>query len=72
MKTAIVILLTVPAFVLLAGCATGVAMTDEEAALCKAQGCTAWTDAELRQLIQQAAMQGYQQGLQQGRKGGGI
>jgi uncharacterized protein YceK len=49
---------------LLAGCATGVKMTDEEAAACKEQGCTVWTDAELQGLALEAMRQGYIRGAQ--------
>lgn len=47
---------------LLAGCATGIKMTDQEAAACRAEGCTVWTDAELQGLVLNALRQGYQQG----------
>jgi uncharacterized protein YceK len=49
---------------LLAGCASGIKMTDEEAAACKVQGCTVWTDAELQGLALEAMRQGYISGAQ--------
>lgn len=57
---------------LLAGCAApaGVKMSDEEAAACRAQGCTVWTEAELQGLALEAMRQGYIRGAQQ-RGGGG-
>lgn len=54
---------------LLAGCATtrdGIKMSEEEAAACKAQGCTAWTEAELMELAQKI----FRLGVQAGRAGG--
>ncbi len=57
MKTAIlaVVILT------LTGCATikGVAMTDEEREVCAVEGCTVWTEAELRALVTEAMRRGY-------------
>lgn len=48
----------------LTGCASipGLKITDEERAACEAQGCTPWTDAELRDLAHRAIQYGYQQG----------
>lgn len=50
--------------VLLAGCATGVKMTDAEAEACRAVGCTVWTDQELRGLAMEFMRRGYLQGAQ--------
>lgn len=55
---------------LLSGCATGVTMTDEEAVVCKAQGCSVWTENELRALVYQSMVEGYQQGVRDARRGG--
>lgn len=41
MKFALLVLL------LLSGCATGIKMTEEEAKVCKAETCTAWTEKQL-------------------------
>lgn len=46
----------------LSGCATGVQMTDEEAAACKAEGCAAFTEQELRDLVNRALVAGYRRG----------
>jgi hypothetical protein len=51
------------ALALLSGCATGVQMTAEEAAACKAEGCSVWTERELRGLIGEAFKQGYVAGV---------
>jgi uncharacterized protein YceK len=48
----------------LSGCATGVKMSDAEAEACRAQGCTAWTDAELEQLASKFFREGYLRGAQ--------
>lgn len=64
MKKIILLLL-----VALSGCATGVVMDADEAAACKAQGCTAWTESELRGLIGKAFGQGYQRGKADAGKG---
>ena len=57
MKTAIlaVVILT------LTGCATfkGVEMTDEDRVACEREGCTVWTEAELRALVTEAMRRGY-------------
>jgi uncharacterized protein YceK len=52
---------------LLSGCASlpaGVKMTSDEAAACKEQSCTVWTDAELRQLAEKFFTDGYKRGAQ--------
>lgn len=49
---------------LLAGCATGVKMSDAEAEACRAQGCTVWTEAELEQLAHKFFREGYMRGAQ--------
>ena len=48
------------ALILLTGCASGVRMNEQEAAACRAHGCSVWTDAELQALITKAAMIGAQ------------
>lgn len=62
MKAAIVVLLCIPAFVLLAACANGVSMSDEERIACRTDGCTVWTPGELQELANRAARAGYRQG----------
>lgn len=47
---------------LLAGCASGVHMTQEEAKNCRDEGCSVWTDAELQQLAIRIGHQAYQKG----------
>jgi hypothetical protein len=47
---------------LLAGCASGVHMTDEERIACRDSGCSVWTPAELLRLVGKAAGEGYQRG----------
>ena len=60
MRAAIVLLLVIPAFVLLYGCASGVHMTDEDVRSCRDSGdCTVWTQAEIRALIRKAMAEGY-------------
>lgn len=49
---------------LLAGCASGIKMTDEEAAVCRRDGCTVWSDAELQGLALQAFREGFARGAQ--------
>ena len=61
-RIALVVLLVLPALMLLFGCASGVRMTDEEAVACRDAGCTAWTDAELLQLVNKAGAAGYRKG----------
>jgi len=48
---------------LLAGCATGVEMTKEEAAACKAEGCSVWTARELTMLARKFYSDGYRAGV---------
>lgn len=36
----------------LSGCATGITMTEAEAAACRASGCTVWTEKELYRLAE--------------------
>lgn len=60
---------------LLAGCAappSGVKMSDAEAAACRAQGCTVWTEVELKQLALEAMRQGYILGARRQQRGGGL
>lgn len=45
----VAVLLTMCA--LAAGCASGVVMPEEEALACRNQGCSAWTETEVRALI---------------------
>lgn len=55
------------AAVLLGGCAAlpeGVTMSDEEREACKAQGCTVWTEDELRTLF----IEGVKRGAEMGRR----
>lgn len=59
MRAILILLLSV-----LAGCASGVKMTDEDSARCKAEGCTAWTESELGQLAQKFFRDGYLRGAQ--------
>lgn len=47
---------------LLAGCANGVQMTDEETRACRDEGCAAFTERELRALIHKALTEGYRRG----------
>ena len=61
-RLALIVLLVIPALVLCAGCASGVRMTDEESIACRNNGCTAWTDAELLQLVNKAGSAGYRKG----------
>lgn len=49
-------------FLCLAGCASDVDMTDEERAVCRDQGCTAWTAQDLLDLARGAAAEGYRRG----------
>lgn len=59
---------------LLAGCASGVHMTDEEARACRdaPTGCAVFTEAEfgsvLQSVIQQAGKAGYEQGWRDANK----
>lgn len=48
--------------VVLAGCANGVQMTDEEVIACRDAGCVAFTEAELRQLAGKVYRDGYLNG----------
>lgn len=50
----------------LSACATapdGLQMTKDEREACKAQGCTAWTEAELRMLTHAAWREGFKAGV---------
>lgn len=53
---------------LLAGCATGVNMTEAEQAVCREQGCSAWTMNELRSLAARAFQAGHEAGYKAGVK----
>lgn len=46
----------------LAGCATGVQMSDAEREACERDGCTVWTRAELTILFNRAVRVGYELG----------
>jgi len=51
---------------LLTGCASmpaGVEMSEEEAAACKAQGCTVWTPLELENVAREFFKRGYAAGV---------
>lgn len=61
-RAAIVVLLILPALVLCSGCAFGVRMTDERAAVCWADGCAPLTLDDLRELERKARGAGYQNG----------
>ena len=63
MKQFFVLIVFVSLLALLASCATGVVMSDEDKVNCKAQGCTAWTDAEILQLINKIFKAGYEAGV---------
>lgn len=58
---------------ILSGCANGVVMTEAETLACRTQGCTAWTENEVRTLIGKAASEGFRRGwadaVKQGSKG---
>lgn len=62
MRAALIALLLLPAFVLLAGCANGAHMTDEDRINCRNEGCAAFTEAEIRALVNRAGRAGYMQG----------
>lgn len=63
MRAALIVLLLIPAFVLLFGCANGVHMTDEDVRSCRdSDDCTAWTGAEIRGLVRKAMAEGYRRG----------
>lgn len=47
---------------LFAGCASGVQMDDDEAKACRTSGCSVWTEAELRTLMQKWFKAGYMHG----------
>jgi hypothetical protein len=47
---------------LLSGCATGIEMTKEEAEVCKARGCSVWTETELLKLARKFYNEGYKDG----------
>lgn len=67
--TCVLVMSVFAAFVLLlAGCATGVTMTDAEQAACKEQGCSAWTMHELRSLAARAFQAGHAAGYAAGVK----
>jgi len=56
------------AILLLSGCASlpqGVVMTDEDRAICAAEGCTVWTQGALHTLIGIAARHGFDAGKKQ-------
>lgn len=62
MKAAIVVLLCVPAFVLLAGCASpepaGVCISDEAVRQCAEEGgCTLFSRARLLEIVREVAAQ---------------
>lgn len=43
---------------LLTGCASGIKVSPDEAATCRKEGCSVWTDAELSELIKRAYIKG--------------
>ena len=48
---------------LISGCAsTGITMSAEEAQACKEEGCTVWTETELRGLMQKVFREAYRLG----------
>ena len=50
---------------MLAGCATfpeGMKITEPERETCKTQGCTVWTDGELREVAKHFFREGYKAG----------
>lgn len=53
---------------LLAGCATGVKMSEAEAARCRENGCTAWTAAEIRALSILMFREGFTRGERAGKE----
>ncbi len=63
MKQIIALLVFAGFLALLASCATGVVMTDEDKATCKKVGCTAWSDAEILQLVNKIFRAGYAAGV---------
>lgn len=72
MRIVIVLLLAIPAFVLLCGCASGIHMTDEDARSCRDSGdCTVWTESEIRALIRKAMAEGYGLGWRDANKQAG-
>lgn len=56
---------------LIAGCANGVQMTEEEVKACRDSGCSAWTEAELEGLVKRAIAAGYRKGWTDATKQGG-
>lgn len=58
---------------ILSGCANGVAMTEAETLACRNEGCTAWTEAEVRSLVGRAMNEGFRRGwadaVKQGSRG---
>lgn len=49
---------------LLSGCATtGIEMTDDEAAVCKVEGCSVWTVRELEGFARRFWGEGYRAGV---------
>lgn len=71
MRIWLLALLAIPALVLCSGCASGITMSDEERATCSEQGCTVWTDAELKQLVDRAVREGYVRGWRDSTRQGG-
>lgn len=71
MRAALIVLLVIPAFVLLSGCASGIEMSDEERIACRNEGCSAWTQGELRGLVNRAASEGYRLGWRDANKQAG-
>lgn len=48
--------------VLLAGCASGIRVSDEEAVACRNEGCAVFTERELTVLVGKAMSEGYRRG----------
>lgn len=47
---------------LLAGCASGIRVSDEEAVACRNEGCAVFTERELMGLVGKAMAEGYRRG----------
>lgn len=47
---------------LLAGCASGIVMTEEERIACRESGCNVYTPAEILSLVRKAITEGYAHG----------
>lgn len=54
---------------LLAGCASGVQINDDEAKACRTEGCSVWTEKELRGLVRKAFTEGWNAGVKHSGQG---